>query len=257
MPVKHLTLPQLSQQELDRFHSRVDKTPGFGPNGDCWRFITRRQDGRYVQFCISKWMYGAHRIAYFLHHGKDPGALFVCHHCDNPLCVNPDHLFLGTERDNAIDAKKKGRLATGDRSFARLHPERLPRGDMHWSHLHPEKRAFGEKNGKYTHPEKTPRGDKSGSRLHPEKVPRGDSHPARLHPENLSRGDEHYSRTNPEKLARGERHGCAKLTESIVREIRNIRSQRKLSFSDIGKLYGVSRTSAHRIVSRKTWKHVK
>ena len=50
----------------------------------------------------------AHRMAYRLYVGE-PGDLFVCHHCDTPLCVNPDHLFLGTATDNIRDAMRKGR----------------------------------------------------------------------------------------------------------------------------------------------------
>jgi len=60
---------------------------------------------------------------------------------------SPHTIFLGTTSDNVQDAKKKGRLATGDRSGARLHPERMTRGDAHWSHLHPE-RHQGELNSR-------------------------------------------------------------------------------------------------------------
>lgn len=54
--------------------------------------------------------YYAHRISVKLLFGVDPGSLFVCHHCDNPKCVNPAHLFLGTASDNFQDCLKKGRV---------------------------------------------------------------------------------------------------------------------------------------------------
>jgi hypothetical protein len=53
----------------------------------------------------------AHRIAYRLSKGEIPNGLFVCHSCDFPACVNPDHLFLGTQKDNMGDAKSKNRIS--------------------------------------------------------------------------------------------------------------------------------------------------
>lgn len=58
----------------------------------------------------------AYRAAYALHVGPVPDGMLVCHRCDNGACVRPDHLFLGTNRDNMMDAAAKGRLFTGPRS---------------------------------------------------------------------------------------------------------------------------------------------
>lgn len=57
----------------------------------------------------------AHRVAWELAYGPVPSGLYVCHRCDNRLCCNPAHLFLGSAQDNTSDAKAKGRLATGER----------------------------------------------------------------------------------------------------------------------------------------------
>jgi hypothetical protein len=88
-------------------------------------------------------MYGAHRVAYTLKYGAISPGLIVCHSCDVPTCCNPAHLFSGTYADNNADASAKGRLACGDRSGARLHPERLARGDANGSRLHPERLRRG------------------------------------------------------------------------------------------------------------------
>lgn len=68
----------------------------------------------------------AHRVAWRLTNGEIPPGMFVCHRCDNPRCVRPDHLFLGAPSDNSGDMVEKARQATGTRNGnAKLNPQRV------------------------------------------------------------------------------------------------------------------------------------
>jgi hypothetical protein len=77
----------------------------------------------------------ASHVAYYLHHGAWPGQQ-INHHCDNPSCVNPDHLYDGSQWENRQDTKRRGRSLTGDRNPTRQHPEWINRGEANgWSKL--------------------------------------------------------------------------------------------------------------------------
>jgi len=96
-------------KEPRRFWDKVDVREV----NECWEWLAYK-DGYsgYGQFGIHGRKWQAHRVAWILTYGPIPEGLHCCHHCDNPGCVNPYHLFLGTNRDNHLDAVRKGRLAT-------------------------------------------------------------------------------------------------------------------------------------------------
>lgn len=111
---------------IDRFWEKVNKTDG------CWLWIGSTTTHGYgvIGTGTGKAAEYAHRLSYEWAHGPIPDGLFVCHRCDTPSCVNPQHLFLGTQSDNMRDAAKKGRTAAGARSGAHTHPESVVRGEQ-------------------------------------------------------------------------------------------------------------------------------
>ena len=107
---------------IERFWSYVEKTD------TCWNwkgFIYKRGGG-YGGFKLENKHVKAHRYSFFLHNGYIDEKLMILHKCDNRLCVNPDHLQLGTHKENMLDMTNKNRQAKGEKcALSKLNEEQV------------------------------------------------------------------------------------------------------------------------------------
>ena len=100
----------LTDKDYRRFWKKVQKRRW----NQCWYWVGKK--ARYGLFYLRGGHIGAHRVAYAISTGENPGDLYVCHSCDNQLCVNPRHLWLGTHSDNMADMDAKGRRVFRDQT---------------------------------------------------------------------------------------------------------------------------------------------
>ena len=92
-----------------RFWEKVDK------DSECWNWQGCKLPKGYGQFSYKLKTEQSHRVSWMIHFGDIPDGMHVLHHCDNPGCVRPDHLFIGTNADNKQDMMNKNRQAKGSR----------------------------------------------------------------------------------------------------------------------------------------------
>lgn len=100
----------ISKSAEERFLQNISVNSSNG----CWEWTAGREKTGYGFFTVRSRKFRAHRFSYEMHKGEIPEGLLVCHSCDNPSCVNPDHLWVGTQKDNMEDKVRKGRSSFGE-----------------------------------------------------------------------------------------------------------------------------------------------
>ncbi len=96
-----------TDKDIQRFWAKVDKSGG---DDACWKWIGGKANKGYGAFRMGGKQMNASRATWLIVYGHINDGLQVCHHCDNPPCCNPKHLFLGTPKDNSQDMSRKGRF---------------------------------------------------------------------------------------------------------------------------------------------------
>ncbi len=222
----------------DYILSRISKA-----KNDCWIWTgtigsdgygKAKRDGKTVR---------AHRLSYAFYKGDIPANTCVCHRCDTPLCVNPDHLWIGSHIENELDKTQKGRRSP---SPSVSHPERLPKGESH----HKAKLLDGTVEVIYQMGVQNMTAEQIKESLelevHPSSINRIISGKGWSH----LRLSERYGDPLPQNI--GDRNPSSKLTAQAVLEIRSSSN----SLKELAQKYNVSESNIHCILKRKTWTHV-
>lgn len=218
----------ITQKVESRFWSKVNIGDG------CWEWNAATTWDGYGRFRLNGTQCLAHRISYTMHNKIDPGELLVCHKCDNPKCVNPDHLFLGTNSDNQNDCLKKGRrkAKNGERGVNSSLSDKAAcsiREEYADSSI-----TANDLAKKYNVP-----------RLTIQKIINGTIYRTAGGP--ITRGKN--------KSKAGENNGRSRLTVESVKELRSLFSQ-GCTVLDLARMFGIPESTVGNAVSGKTWKHI-
>ena len=137
----------------ERFWAKVDKTPGLGPKGDCWEWRGGISNHGYGSFTMCQVKYGAHKLSWiWVNKNKEvPAGMHICHACDNKICVNPAHLWLGTPQQNMQDMADKNRGHFSDKKGEKSYVNKFTEKEILgiWNDLYDNEHTFKELSEKH------------------------------------------------------------------------------------------------------------
>lgn len=219
---------ELTAKDIERFWSMVNKN---GPDG-CWIWTgavfkdSRPNVRRPGCIRIGGKSRRAYDVAWEIEHGQVPDGYEVCHTCDNPLCCNDEHLFLGTHADNMRDMIEKGRGGQQKLTIAQVQEIR-------------EKYATGE----YSHGDLAKQYNVSDANIG--LIVQGKTYSWLPNPA--------FGVKVKRRGARGESHAHSKLTTEIVVEIRRRYAEGKVSQHELADEYGIRQSTVSDIIRRRKW----
>jgi len=225
--IKYIPLP--SESDFNRFWQKV----AFTANANlCWNWTAEIQSEKkpYGIFHLKNKSYTASRVAYAFHFKEDPKELCVLHKCDNPQCVNPAHLFLGTNMDNVIDKVKKGRQSSVEC----------------WNKGKETKfRLWDNKNCKATKEDFL----EMKSLYEQKKMSTNELvKKFKISKQAISKGIRALGADVPKIYT--------VLKEADVIQIREKRKNEKTSYNELAEEFNIHKATVYQILSRQTWKHI-
>jgi hypothetical protein len=235
-----------------------DENYKYNPDNKCLEWKGRTKVFAYPRVSYNGQSYVAHRMAYLLHNGEDPGELLVRHLCSNRLCGRKEHLALGTHWENSRDMVEAGRSQKGDRHWIRRNPERFKELQEAGAYQ-PQRQALIDRNG-----ENHPKTKLTAYLVRQIKIKASEGVDNKtlakefgVTHSNISAIILGKSWKHVDIPTREPNHNPGKLlSETQVKEIR-LRHRNGEGRTTLGKEFGVKPHAIYKIVNYLTWKHVK